>query len=96
MVDEQLRVTTHDYRYLTEIRRPRNRLTVENGTQFGKEPRTSETAAADDDAVATGLFHHRDRVGGVENIAVPQDGDGCHVILERGDLAPVGGARVAL
>ena len=48
---------------------------VNAADELGEQPRPAEAAPADDDAVAPGRGHHRQRVVGVEDVAVAQHRD---------------------
>jgi hypothetical protein len=78
-----------------QSRRRRDRPPRERVSKVAEEPWPAEAAAADDDAVATGLRHHPHGVGGRPDVAVAEDGD-LDRFLQRGDGSPVGAAGVEL
>src|SRR5207247_7639288 len=58
-----------------------------------EEPRPAEAAPPDDHAVAPRRAHHAQGVLRLPDVAVPEDGNGLHGLLEPGDRIP---ARLAV
>ena len=96
MRDQQLAVPTNDVGDLTQRGRGEGRTAGERGRQLSEKPGAAQASTADDNAVASGGGHHRQRVAGVVDVAVAEHRDRLHMLLELRDLFPIGGAGVAL
>ena len=92
---QQLGVPAHHRAHLAEGGQRRHVVAVEGGGQVAEEPRPAQAAAADDHACSTGLLDHAQRVGGLPDVAVAEDGN-VHVVDQARDGVPVGLAGVGL
>src|SRR5262245_27971441 len=82
--------------HLAEGRRGWGIPAGERQRQVAEQPRASQAAAADDDAVAPGGLDHPEGVRGLPDVAVAEHGDGGDGGPERGDRRPVRSAGVVL
>ncbi len=83
----------HDLGDRPEVRRVLGLASREDIRQIAEEPRTTQAAATDHHAVASGLPHHPKRVLGLPDVAVAQHRDGGDDLLQAGDGLP---ARLAV
>ena len=67
----------------------------EGSGQVAEQPGPPQATAADHDAGDPGLLDHAQRVGGLPDVAVAEDGD-VHRLDEPADRVPVGAAGVGL
>ena len=80
-LDQPPGVVAHGGHHRADRRRRVDRLAGERRGQVAEEPGPAEAAPADDHAVAAGLGHHAQGVGGHPDVAVAEHGD-------RGDAGP--------
>ena len=80
--------------HVAEARCVRRRTRAEGGREVTEQPRPTEAAAADDDAVAARLGHHPQGVVRAPDVAVAEHRHLRHRLLQPRDRAPVGGAGV--
>ena len=73
--DQQLGVAPHHRGHLAQGRQRRRRPAGEGGGQVAEQPRPAEAPASDDDAGASGLLHHQQRVGRLPDVAVAEHRD---------------------
>src|SRR5690606_37494276 len=92
----ELRVPGDTLRDLAQARPDPLARTGEGRSEVGEQPRSPLAAAPDDDAVAPRLLDHRERVLGGPDVAVAEDGNVGHRLLEPGDRLPAGLARVVV
>ncbi len=71
-------------------------LAGEGGDQVAEQPRAPEATASDDDAVAPGLLHHRQRVGRLPDVAVAEHRDLGNGLFQCRNRFPSRRARVVL
>ena len=96
MARQEMSMAGHHGTGFAQRRRGRHRPSVEGLDQIAEQPRPAEAATTDDDAVATGLAHHRNCVGRLPDVAVAEHWDLRNGGLQLPDRVPIGRSGIVL
>src|SRR5678815_4690630 len=91
----QTRVPKHDVHDFTEAWRVCGSASRKHVREVPEQPRPPETTSTDNDAVATGLSHHPQRIFCFPDVPVPQNRN-LYKLFETRDCFPIGKTVVEL